>query len=407
MDKHSYLSNADGAVIEDYYQKYLKDPEDVGEGWRKFFEGFEFARKNYDTDVPEGFDKEFKVIDLINGYRKRGHLFTKTNPVRTRRQYSPNLDIENYGLEKSDLETVFQAGNEIGIGSAKLKDIIAHLEETYCESIGIEYMYIRKPEEVAWLREKIELKNRAKFDNEDKKHILHKLNQAVVFEQFLHKKFVGQKRFSLEGNEALIPALDAVIEKGSEFGIQEFIVGMAHRGRLNVLANIFNKTYSAIFSEFEGKEYEDNIFDGDVKYHLGYSCDLVADNGKKVHMTLSPNPSHLETVAPVVGGIGGALTSEEGSSVGEVLKNVGFGAAGSIPGVGKFTGVGEQLLDKGLDIADVETASEKHREQQWETNPDRQRKLEEGDAKVNQVLGAVNQAVSLGSDINKGIKGAQ
>ena len=169
MDKHSYLSNADGAVIEDYYQKYLNNPEEVGEGWRKFFEGFEFARKNYDTDVPEGFDKEFKVIDLINGYRKRGHLFTKTNPVRTRRQYSPNLDIENYGLEKSDLETVFQAGNEIGIGSAKLKDIIAHLEETYCESIGIEYMYIRKPEEVAWLREKIELKNRAKFDNEDKK----------------------------------------------------------------------------------------------------------------------------------------------------------------------------------------------------------------------------------------------
>jgi len=303
MDKHSYLSNADGSVIEDYYQQYLKNPEDVGEGWRKFFEGFEFARKNYDTDVPEGVGKEFKVIDLINGYRKRGHLFTKTNPVRARRQYSPNLDIENYGLEKSDLETVFQAGNDVGIGAAKLKDIIVHLEETYCQSIGIEYMYIRKPEEVAWIREKIELKNRAQFNKDEKKHVLHKLNQAVVFEQFLHKKFVGQKRFSLEGNEALIPALDAVIEKGSEFGIEEFIVGMAHRGRLNVLANIFNKTYSAIFSEFEGKEYEDNIFDGDVKYHLGYSCDIKTDAGKSVHMTLAPNPSHLETVAPVVEGI--------------------------------------------------------------------------------------------------------
>ncbi|MGB0881756.1 MAG: 2-oxoglutarate dehydrogenase E1 component [Vicingaceae bacterium] len=303
MDKHSYLSNADGAVIEDYYQQYLNNPDEVGEGWRKFFEGFEFARKNYDTDVPEGFEKEFKVIDLINGYRKRGHLFTKTNPVRTRRQYSPNLDIENYGLVKADLETVFQAGNEIGIGPAKLKDIIAHLEATYCQSIGIEYMYIRKPEEVAWLREKIELKNRAQFNKDEKKHVLHKLNQAVVFEQFLHKKFVGQKRFSLEGNEALIPALDAVVEKGAEFGIKEFIVGMAHRGRLNVLANIFNKTYSAIFSEFEGKEYEDNIFDGDVKYHLGYSCDVRTDNGNDVHMTLAPNPSHLETVAPVVEGI--------------------------------------------------------------------------------------------------------
>ncbi len=303
MDKYSYLSNVDGSVIEDYYQKYLNDPKNVGEGWQKFFEGFEFAKNNYDADAPEGFDKEFKVIDLINGYRSRGHLFTKTNPVRTRRQYSPTLEIENYGLEKTDLETVFQAGNEVGIGSAKLKNIISHLEETYCQSIGIEFMYIRKPEEVAWIKEKIELKNRIVFKAKEKKHILHKLNQAVVFEQFLHKKFVGQKRFSLEGNEALIPALDAVVEKGSEFGIKEFVVGMAHRGRLNVLANIFNKTYSAIFSEFEGKEYEDNIFDGDVKYHLGYSCDVVADNGNEVHMTLSPNPSHLETVAPVVEGI--------------------------------------------------------------------------------------------------------
>jgi 2-oxoglutarate dehydrogenase E1 component len=303
MDKHSYLSNADGAVIEDYYQQYLNNPEEVGEGWRKFFEGFEFARKNYDTDVPEGFDKEFKVIDLINGYRSRGHLFTKTNPVRARRKYSPTLAIENYGLETADLETVFQAGNEVGIGPSKLKDIIANLEETYCQSIGIEFMYIRKPEEVAWIREKIEVKNRAVFNKDEKKHILHKLNQAVVFEQFLHKKFVGQKRFSLEGNEALIPALDAVVEKGSEFGIKEFIVGMAHRGRLNVLANIFNKTYENIFSEFEGKEYEDNLFDGDVKYHLGYSCDVKADNGNDVHMTLAPNPSHLETVAPVVEGI--------------------------------------------------------------------------------------------------------
>lgn len=303
MDKHSYLSNADGAVIEDYYQQYLSDPESVEEGWKKFFEGFEFARKNYDTDVPEGFDKEFKVIDLINGYRSRGHLFTKTNPVRTRRQYEPTLDIENFGLEQADLETVFQAGNETGIGPAKLKDIIAHLNETYCQSIGIEYTYIRKPEQVAFIQEKIELKNRLHLTTEDKKHVLKKLSQAVGFEQFLHKKFVGQKRFSLEGNEALIPALDAIVERGADIGIEEFIVGMAHRGRLNVLANIFNKTYEAIFSEFEGKEYEDNIFDGDVKYHLGYSCDITTDNGHDVHMTLAPNPSHLETVDPVVEGI--------------------------------------------------------------------------------------------------------
>ncbi|MCW8969595.1 MAG: thiamine pyrophosphate-dependent enzyme, partial [Flavobacteriales bacterium] len=303
MDKHSYLSNADGAAIEDYYQRYINDPESVSEGWRKFFEGFEFARKNYDTDVPENFNKEFKVLDLINGYRTRGHLFTKTNPVRARRTYRPTLDIENYGLEQSDLETVFQAGNEVGVGPAKLKDIITHLQQTYCDSIGVEYMYIRKPEEVAWVRRNLELKNRPKYSEKEKKHILHKLNQAVVFEKFLHTKFVGQKRFSLEGNEALIPALDAVVEKGADIGIKEFIIGMAHRGRLNVLANIFNKTYEKIFSEFEGKEYEDNLFDGDVKYHLGYSCDVKTDNGHDVHMTLAPNPSHLETVGPVVEGI--------------------------------------------------------------------------------------------------------
>ena len=303
MDKHSYLSNADGAVIEDYYQQYLNNPEEVGEGWRKFFEGFEFARKNYDTDVPEGFEKEFKVLDLINGYRSRGHLFTKTNPVRNRRQYEPTLALENFGLAQSDLETVFQAGSEIGIGSAKLKDIINHLEATYCQTIGIEYTFIRKPEQVNWIKNKIELKNRLSFSSEDKKHVLKKLNEAVVFEQFLHKKFVGQKRFSLEGNEALIPALDAIVERGAEIGIKEFIVGMAHRGRLNVLANIFNKTYDAIFSEFEGKEYEDNVFDGDVKYHLGHSCDVTTDGGHNVHLTLAPNPSHLEAVAPVVKGI--------------------------------------------------------------------------------------------------------
>lgn len=303
MDKHSYLSNADVSAIEEYYQQFLSNPDNVGEGWKKFFEGFEFARKNYDTELPEGFDKEFKVIELINNYRSRGHLFTKTNPVRIRRQYTPNLAIENFGLMPSDMETIFQAGNEVGIGPAKLKDIVAHLEETYCQSIGIEFMYIRKPEEVAWIKNKIELKNRAQFDTKAKKHILHKLNQAVVFEQFLHKKFVGQKRFSLEGNEALIPALDALVERGADFGIKEFIVGMAHRGRLNVLANIFNKTYENIFSEFEGKEYEDSIFDGDVKYHLGYSCDVKTDNGHDIHMTLAPNPSHLETVVPVVEGI--------------------------------------------------------------------------------------------------------
>ena len=320
MDKFSFLSNADVSAVEELYQKYLSDPNNVEEGWARFFEGFEFARNNYEETESAtkavfesglDFDKEFKVLNLINGYRTRGHLFTKTNPVRDRRKYTPTLDIENFGLSKDDLNTKFKAGLDLGLKDATLSEIVDHLQETYCNSIGVEYRYIRKPEKVQWLQDKLETdRNRPNFTKDEKKHMLHKLNQAVVFEQFLHKKFVGQKRFSLEGGESLIPALDAVIEMGANMGIEEFVMGMAHRGRLNVLANIFNKTYDAIFSEFEGKEYEDNLFDGDVKYHLGYSCDIVSDNGKEVKLTLSPNPSHLEAVDPVVGGIARAKLDE-------------------------------------------------------------------------------------------------
>jgi 2-oxoglutarate dehydrogenase E1 component len=307
MDNFSFLSNADPNWIEEQFRKYQADPESVEPGWRSFFEGFEFARKNYEEEggeIPENVQKEFRVKNLINGYRSRGHLFTKTNPVRQRRQYRPTLDLEHFDLEDSDLDTEFEAGNEIGIGRAKLRDIIDHLKETYCRSIGVEYRYIRDPEKIQWLQERMEgTKNYPDLSVEEKKHILHKLNQAVVFENFLHKRFPGQKRFSLEGAETLIPALDKVIEGGAEHGVDEFVVGMAHRGRLNVLANIFQKTYSEIFSEFEPKDYEESLFDGDVKYHLGYTSDVQTDHGKQVQMTLAPNPSHLESVDPVVEGI--------------------------------------------------------------------------------------------------------
>lgn len=305
MDQFSYLSNGDISAIEALYQQYRKDPESVDFGWKKFFEGFDFSQKSFENGgTPHVTLKEFKVKDLVQGYRERGHLFTKTNPVRERRKYSPTLAIENFGLDEGDLDSVFQAGVEIGIGQAKLSDIIKHLETTYCNSIGIEYQHIRQTAIVDWLREKMESsKNLPGFSVERKKKILEKLNQAVVFESFLHKKFVGQKRFSLEGGESLIPALDVVIENGSELGVGEIVIGMAHRGRLNVLANILQKTYTAIFSEFEGKEYEDNLFDGDVKYHLGYSSEIKTAKGKKLQVTLAPNPSHLEAVAPVVEGI--------------------------------------------------------------------------------------------------------
>ena len=307
MDKHSYMSNANATVVEDLYVQYSKDEFSVEEGWRNFFNGFEFARKNYDEEpgeIPLNVQKEFSVIRMVNEYRSRGHLFTKTNPVRERRKYSPSLKFTNFGLEENDIDNIFQAGEQIGIGPATLKDIIAHLEATYCESIGIEYQYIRHPNRVKWIRERIELENRPVLSKEQKVHIMHKLNQANVFEQFLQKKFVGQKRFSIEGAESLIPAIDVLIEKGADMGISEFVFGMAHRGRLNVLANIFNKTYEEIFSEFEGKIYDKNsLFDGDVKYHLGFTSESKTNNGHEVKLTLSPNPSHLEAVDPVVEGI--------------------------------------------------------------------------------------------------------
>src|SRR6201993_2782208 len=307
MDKFSYVGTSDVNAIEGLFQQYLKDPNSVDASWRDFFKGFEFAQTSYSEKggvIPENVSKEFKVITLINGYRQRGHLFTKTNPVRERRQYRPNLDLEHFGLSSADLETAFQAGNEIGIGPAKLKDIIVHLELTYCQSIGVEYLFMREPKVVKWLQERMEKsKNTPSFSNTEKKSILNKLTKAVVFENYLATKFVGQKRFSLEGGEALIPAMNSLMEHGVELGIQDYVIGMPHRGRLNVLTNIMNKTYKDVFTEFEGRPSEDSLFDGDVKYHMGYSSDQTSDTGKKIHVSLTPNPSHLETVNPVVEGI--------------------------------------------------------------------------------------------------------
>lgn len=309
MDNLSYLNPANATYIDSLYQAYKEDPESVEYGWQKFFEGFDFGRGSeagtVSEETPQHFLKEINVLNLINGYRQRGHLFTKTNPVRDRRQYLPGKDLATFGLSDADLDIVFNAGIEVGIGPAKLRDIVALLEQTYCQSIGAEFKYIRNPEKIKWFEERMEReRNTPNFSIDTKKRILKKLNEAVVFENFLGTKFLGQKRFSLEGAESVIPALDSVIEKGAELGIEEFVLGMAHRGRLNVLANIMNKTYKDIFSEFDGKGYDTNTpFGGDVKYHLGYSTDVDTAAGKKVHLSLCPNPSHLEAVDPVVEGI--------------------------------------------------------------------------------------------------------
>ena len=306
MDKFDYLNNIDPQLVEQFYSEYKSNPDSIDQQWRRFFDGFEFALKEYPAKANSGMQTsdEFKVINLINDYRRRGHLFTLTNPVRKRRNYSPTLDIENYGLTKADLEKNFEAGNEIGIGTAKLKNIVAFMQETYCSSIGVEYMFIRKHEMVNWLRNHFEsTRNKPNFSAEEKKYILTKLERAVFFENFLQKKFPGQKRFSLEGAESVIPALDAVMEKGSELGIEEFIIGMPHRGRLNVITNIMRKPFEDVFSEFEGKAFDEEGLLGDVKYHLGYTVHRNTSKGKKVKLTLTPNPSHLEAVDPVVEGI--------------------------------------------------------------------------------------------------------
>src|SRR5690606_9761717 len=302
MDKYSFLNAAHTAYFADLYDQYLQNPDSVEPSWRAFFQGYDFGSENYglsgeivegvSTQIPEQLQKEFNVVKLIDAYRTRGHLFTKTNPVRERRKYVPSLDLENFGLSSNDLNTVFSAGEILGIGTQKLSNILEHLNKIYCDSIGVEYMYIRNPEEIKWIQDKLNINdNQPNFSTEQKKHILKKLNEAVSFESFLHTKYVGQKRFSLEGGESLIPALDAVIEKASDYGVKEFVMGMAHRGRLSTLINIFGKSAKDIFSEFDGKDYDQEIFDGDVKYHLGWTSDRITNSGNKINLNIAPNPS--------------------------------------------------------------------------------------------------------------------
>ena len=313
MDKFSFLNAAHTGYIADLYDKYLQNPDIVEPSWRSFFQGYDLANENFSltddseasVEIPQSVRKEFLVVDLINGYRTRGHLFTKTNPVRDRRKYTPTLDIENFGLSKSDLDSTFNAGEIVGIGPKKLSEIIGHLERTYCDSIGVEYMYMRNPEKITWWKDRLMVNdNHPNYTQDAKKYILSKLNQAVTFESFLQTKYVGQKRFSLEGGEALIPGISVALRNAAEvYGVEECVLGMAHRGRLNTLVNIFKKPIRDLFSEFEGKDFEDTNIDGDVKYHLGLTLSKTFRNGKQIKMNLVPNPSHLETVAAVAEGI--------------------------------------------------------------------------------------------------------
>jgi 2-oxoglutarate dehydrogenase E1 component len=312
MDKFSFLNAAHTGFIADLYDKYLENPDAVEPSWRSFFQGYDLANEDYSlkddedlTEIPSEFRKEFLVIDLINGYRTRGHLFTKTNPVRERRQYQPTLDLENFGLSEKDLDKEFSAGEILGLSKTKLSTIIKHLKRIYCNSIGVEYMYMRNPEKLKWWQDRfIKNDNHPSYSSDAKKYILGKLNQAVTFESFLQTKYVGQKRFSLEGGETLIPGISVLLRDAAEkYGVKECVLGMAHRGRLNTLVNIFKKPVRDLFSEFEGKDFEDEDIDGDVKYHLGLTSSKIYRDGNKIKMNLVPNPSHLETVASVAEGI--------------------------------------------------------------------------------------------------------
>ena len=309
----TFLSSMSDEAIEALYKQYLTNPDSVDTSFHAFFQGFELGFRRYTgKDGMSCTSDEFKVISLIDEYRKRGHLFTRTNPVRTRRKYTPTLDIENFGLGQEHLDMMFDAGNEIGIGRASLRDILAHLDETYCQSIGAEFMFIRNPEVEAWLLGRMEhTRNRPDYSRGTKRVIIEKLREAVFFEKFIHKKFPGQKRFSLEGAESLIPALDAVIELGAGMGTEEFVIGMAHRGRLNVLANTLMKPAKQILSEFDGHEFDDRDLLGDVKYHMGFTTYCKTRTGKDIRITIAPNPSHLEAVNPVVEGVSRARTDRK------------------------------------------------------------------------------------------------
>lgn len=310
---YSFITNAHPSYIESLYKEYEKDPNSVEEGWRTFFKGFQYSMNGNGTATavsaaPDAahFRKEISVMGLIKAFRNRGHLISTTNPIRERRNRQPNLDLADFELSDSDMDQVFQTGMEVGLENATLRDIIKHLERAYGGNIGFEYHHINNREKRRWLRDKIEKRSFEPdfgLSKEKKYRILEKLNGAVGFERFLHTKYVGQKRFSLEGGETTIPALDAIINTAAELGVEEVILGMAHRGRLNVLANIMGKTYQQIFNEFEGNSVPDLSFgDGDVKYHLGFSSQVNAYNGKMMHLKLVPNPSHLESVDPVVEG---------------------------------------------------------------------------------------------------------
>ena len=314
MNDFSYVTGPTPAYLDDLYNEFVKDSTTVDPEWKKFFEGFDFATSKggvvsvaaNGNGAPVSSDKiskELAVSQLIRAYRKRGHLVATTNPIRPRKDRHARLELEQFNLSDADLNTTFVAGVSLGMTGATLKDIVAKLKTLYTGSIGIEYTYINDTEKCSWVQKTYEELMHKPFELAEKKRILEKLNEGVIFEKFLNTKFIGQKRFGLEGGESTIPALDTIINKAADADVQEVVIGMAHRGRLNVLTNTLKKTYEQIFSEFEGNMPVDmTMGSGDVKYHLGFQSNITTPSGKVINLQLTPNPSHLEAVNPVVEG---------------------------------------------------------------------------------------------------------
>ncbi len=319
MKDFSYITNSSPAFIENLYRDFINNPESIDPELKKFFEGFDFAVNSKavngngkeiaspppdKTAAPEvDWMSELRVYRLILGYRNKGHLIAKTNPIRTRKDRGANIDISFYGFSEAELEKDFHAGQLLGLGKTSLRNILGHLEKCYASHVGIEFKYISEQKKIDWLTRAVEKEMLEPLSLVKKKRILEKLNQGVMFEKFLHTKYVGQKRFSLEGGETTIAALDAIINTAAGNDVHEVVIGMAHRGRLNVLANIMGKTYEQIFSEFEGTaKLDQTMGSGDVKYHMGYGSEVQTIDDKTIHLKLMPNPSHLEAVDPVVVG---------------------------------------------------------------------------------------------------------
>ena len=335
--KTSFLSGINSEFINQFYSDYLTDPNSLPESWRKFFEGLSEDEKLILKDLngpswsPEkkikiafNTQQQFKVIKeqddvnsksiqqaskdsvraimLIRAYRIRGHLIANLDPlsIQKKREHA-ELKPESYGFSKKDFDRKIFLDGVLGLQYADLNKILQILKKTYCSTIGYEFMHMGDPDEKAWIRNRIEGPEKdISFTENGKKAILNKIIQAEGFEKYLHVKFVGTKRFGLDGGESLIPALEQIIKRGGNLGAKEIKIGMPHRGRLNVLANVMGKPFRAIFSEFFGKTVNaSKDFEGDVKYHLGASSNREFD-GNLVHISLTDNPSHLEAVNPVV-----------------------------------------------------------------------------------------------------------